>query len=128
MKSTVLVTGGAGYVGAILIPKLLREGHHVKVVDLYAFGDNVLDAVKHHPCLEQIKGDMRDETLLDRSLPVLVIPPGGTAVHVARDREEEVASVARRVKHANPADLIARLRQPFARRHANERGEQVASR
>src|ERR1043165_8505560 len=65
---TVLVTGGAGYVGSVLTPKLLRAGHRVKVLDLYAFGDNVLNEVKNHPRLEEIKGDMRDEALLDKHL------------------------------------------------------------
>jgi nucleoside-diphosphate-sugar epimerase len=66
---TVLVTGGAGYVGSVLVPKLLAAGHRVKVLDLYFFGDNVLDGVKHNPRLEQIKGDMRDRKLLERHLP-----------------------------------------------------------
>jgi nucleoside-diphosphate-sugar epimerase len=56
----VLVTGGAGYVGSVLVPRLLREGYRVKVLDLYLFGDDVLDAVKQHPGLTQIKGDLRD--------------------------------------------------------------------
>jgi nucleoside-diphosphate-sugar epimerase len=56
----VLVTGGAGYVGAVLVPRLLAAGHKVKVLDLYLFGDDVLDAVKDHPGLTQIKGDLRD--------------------------------------------------------------------
>lgn len=56
----VLVTGGAGYVGSVLVPRLLAEGYRVKVLDLYLFGDNVLDAVKDHPGLTQIKGDLRD--------------------------------------------------------------------
>ena len=54
---TVLVTGGAGYVGSVLVPKLLDQGHRVKVLDLYFFGDHVLDAVKDNPRLQQIKGD-----------------------------------------------------------------------
>ena len=57
-KGTVLVTGGAGYVGAILVPKLLESGYRVKVVDLYLYGDHVLDSVQDHPGLEQIKGDI----------------------------------------------------------------------
>lgn len=66
---TVLVTGGAGYVGAVLVPKLLAKGYHVKVVDLYIYGDDVLDEVKTHPELEQIKGDIRDTALLREHLP-----------------------------------------------------------
>lgn len=62
----VLVTGGAGYVGAVLVPKLLEKGHRVKVLDLYIYGTDVLDACKDHPHLEQIKGDIRDRALLER--------------------------------------------------------------
>jgi nucleoside-diphosphate-sugar epimerase len=61
----VLITGGAGYVGAVLAPKLLDRGYHVKVVDLYLYGDDVLP---DHPHLTQIKGDIRDQELLRRSL------------------------------------------------------------
>src|SRR4051812_38096393 len=66
---TVLVTGGAGYVGSVLVPRLLEEGYRVKVLDLYLFGYDVLDAVKDHPNLEQIEGDLRDTDLLRRELP-----------------------------------------------------------
>jgi nucleoside-diphosphate-sugar epimerase len=66
--NTVLVTGGAGYVGAVLVPKLLDKGYRVKVVDLYIYGEDVLDAVKDNPNLEQIKGDIRDQELLKKSL------------------------------------------------------------
>lgn len=65
----VLVTGGAGYVGAVLVPKLLQAGYRVKVVDLYIYGADVLSAVKGHPGLEEIKGDIRDRPLLEKILP-----------------------------------------------------------
>lgn len=68
-RQTVLVTGGAGYVGAVLVPKLLTAGFAVKVLDLYLYGDDVLSAVADHPHLEQVKGDMRDRALLERILP-----------------------------------------------------------
>src|SRR3989338_3259592 len=66
--NTVLVTGGAGYVGAVLVPKLLDKGYRVKVLDLYIYGEDVLDTVKDNPNLEQIKGDIRDQELLKKSL------------------------------------------------------------
>ncbi|MQF95832.1 MAG: NAD-dependent epimerase/dehydratase family protein [SAR202 cluster bacterium] len=67
--SNVLVTGGAGYVGSVLVPKLLSQGHHVKVLDLFMYGEDTLDAVKDNPNLELIKGDIRDRKLLDKSIP-----------------------------------------------------------
>jgi nucleoside-diphosphate-sugar epimerase len=74
----VLVTGGAGYVGAILVPKLLKEGYQVKVLDLYIFGEKVLDEVKDHPGLEQIKGDIRNRSLLEK-----IIPGSDAVIHLA---------------------------------------------
>jgi nucleoside-diphosphate-sugar epimerase len=67
-KHTVLVTGGAGYVGSVLVPKLLNEGHTVRVIDTYWFGDHVLAGVKGHPRLTEVKADMRDRTALDYAL------------------------------------------------------------
>ncbi len=55
----VLVTGGAGYVGSMLIPKLLDAGHNVTVLDLYIYGDVFAD-LKGNPNLREVKGDLRD--------------------------------------------------------------------
>ncbi|MEM7348016.1 MAG: SDR family oxidoreductase [Chloroflexota bacterium] len=74
----IFVTGGAGYVGAVLIPKLLDAGYQVKVIDLYIYGDDVLSAVKDNPNLEQVKGDIRDRSLLEKE-----IPGCDTVIHLA---------------------------------------------
>lgn len=66
---SVLVTGGAGYVGAVLVPKLLKQGYRVKVIDLYLFGAEALDAVRSHPNFKEVKGDIRDRTLLEQEVP-----------------------------------------------------------
>ena len=66
--NTVLVTGGGGYVGAVLVPKLLAKGYVVKVLDLFMYGEQVLDPVKDHPKLQKIRGDIRDRSLLESSL------------------------------------------------------------
>ena len=64
----VVVTGGAGYVGAVLTPKLLAAGHQVKVIDWFIYGRDVFDAVAGNPHLAQVKGDIRDRQLLQREL------------------------------------------------------------
>tara|TARA_B100002051_G_C16729757_1_gene637548 strand:- start:122 stop:1126 length:1005 start_codon:yes stop_codon:yes gene_type:complete len=60
----VLVTGGAGYVGSALVPKLLAAGHGVTVLDLYLYGDDVLDHIKGNVKLRELKGDLRDPAVV----------------------------------------------------------------
>src|SRR5215468_1682544 len=67
-RHTVLVTGGAGYVGAVLVPKLLAAGHTVTVLDLYLYGDDVLKPVETHPQLIQIKGDLRHPATVEKAV------------------------------------------------------------
>ncbi|HAA54116.1 MAG TPA: UDP-glucose 4-epimerase [Myxococcales bacterium] len=65
---SILVTGGAGYVGAVLVPKLLEDGLKVRVVDLFLYGEDVLDSVKEHPGLTLIKGDIRDRATITEAV------------------------------------------------------------
>jgi nucleoside-diphosphate-sugar epimerase len=62
----IFVTGGGGYVGSSLVPKLLEEGHKVTVYDLMIYGDNVLNS---HQNLKVVKGDLRNLDLLKKSIP-----------------------------------------------------------
>src|SRR5438093_89059 len=61
----VLVTGGAGYKGCVLVPKLLEAGYKVVVYDLMLFGSQGLPA---HPNLQVVTGDIRNTKLFARSL------------------------------------------------------------
>jgi len=61
----VLVTGGAGYVGCVLVPKLLEGGYSVVVYDLMLFGR---DGLPSDPRLNVIEGDIRDVSQLSIAL------------------------------------------------------------
>ena len=60
----IFVTGGAGYVGSVLIPLLIKEGYKVTSVDLMIYGDTLPE----HEQLKIIKGDIRDQNLLEQNL------------------------------------------------------------
>ena len=62
---TVLVTGGAGYVGCVLVPELLQAGYRVVVYDLMLFGADGLPA---HPNLAVVIGDIRDTAAFARAV------------------------------------------------------------
>jgi nucleoside-diphosphate-sugar epimerase len=63
----VLVTGGAGYVGSNLVPKLLAAGYEVAVLDLYLYGD-VFAGLGSNPNLTEVKGDLRNSADVARAL------------------------------------------------------------
>lgn len=68
IKRNVLVTGGAGYVGSALVPRLLAAGHIVTVLDLYLFGHEVLSAVAANPNLIQVVGDLRHPEVVKKAV------------------------------------------------------------
>jgi len=57
---TVLVTGGAGYIGSILVRKLLQKGYKVRVLDKFLFGIESLKEISANPNLKIIVGDIRN--------------------------------------------------------------------
>lgn len=64
--NNIFITGGAGYVGAMLVPELLTMGYKVTVLDLMIYGE---DVIKPHHNLRVLKGDIRDVELLTKEIP-----------------------------------------------------------
>ena len=67
-KRSIMVTGGAGYVGSLLVPKLLSDGHEVTVLDLFMYGTDIFDKVIFDPSLRIVKGDLRDISIVRDAL------------------------------------------------------------
>jgi nucleoside-diphosphate-sugar epimerase len=64
----ILVTGGAGYIGSMLVPDLLAKGHEVTVLDSLLFGQHTLLECCANDKFSLVRGDARDEALLKRLL------------------------------------------------------------
>jgi len=64
----ILVTGGAGYVGSVLVPKLLNAGYSVNVLDLYLFGKESLSKVRNNPKLNEFIGDIRNVETIKKAV------------------------------------------------------------
>jgi nucleoside-diphosphate-sugar epimerase len=62
--TNILVTGGAGYIGSVLVPELLSSGHKVTVIDNFMYKQPSLASSIRHQNLELVFGDVRDENLM----------------------------------------------------------------
>ena len=69
MKDKILVTGGAGYIGSILVPTLLSNGYAVSVLDSLIFNQNSLLECCANPDFQFIKGDICDNVLMSSLIP-----------------------------------------------------------
>ncbi len=64
----ILVTGAAGYIGSVLVPRLLSEGHQVTALDNFMYNQSSLLDVCYHDQLTIVRGDTRDKNLMAKLL------------------------------------------------------------
>src|SRR5215469_6790632 len=65
----ILITGGAGYLGSVLTPTLLAQGHEVTVLDNFYFDQNSLLDCCQYEKFHVLRGDARDEALIKSLFP-----------------------------------------------------------
>ena len=68
MATRILVTGGAGYIGSILVPALLKDNYEVTVLDNFLFGQATLLDHCIDPNLKVVRGDCRDKATIEKLL------------------------------------------------------------
>lgn len=101
MANRVLVTGGAGYIGAVLVPMLVERGYDVRVLDRLYWGTDPLASVLHD--IELVEGDVRD-------LPSGLLDGIDSVVHLAglsNDPTAEFAPVANWKMNAEATQVLA---------------------
>lgn len=109
----LLVTGGAGYLGSVLVPELLRNGHEVTVLDNFMFGQGTLLECCASPCFRVVRGDCRDERILAPALRGQdVLIPLAALVGAPICQADQVGA---RSTNLDAVKLLMRLRAPSQR-------------
>lgn len=105
-----LVTGGAGYIGSILVPTLLKDGHEVTVIDNFLYNQSSLLDCCNDPKLTIIRADARDRNLMEKALDGkdLIIPLAALVGAPLCDKFPEEATST----NLGAVKLILELRNP----------------
>lgn len=116
-KRKILVTGGAGYIGAVLVPELVREGHRVTVLDAFLYGtDPSVDPMAHERC-RRVRADIRDFIFVD-----YVLEKGNfdTVVHLAAISNDPSSALDPEVTRSVNLEAVDHLMRS-AKRHGVSR-------
>lgn len=109
----ILVTGGAGYIGSVLVPMLLFEGHSVVVIDNFRYGQTSLLDVCHWSELTVLRGDARDVNLLSRhARKADVIIPLACITGAPACEQDRVAAQTTNVEAIKALVVTAGAQQP----------------
>jgi len=104
----ILITGGAGYIGSVLVPRFLERGDQVTVLDNFARGTTELAACSHYRTFKPVRGDVRDERILDELVPQAdVIIPLAAIVGAPLCKEDPIA--ARTTNQGAVTSLVKRV-------------------
>lgn len=106
----ILITGGAGYIGSILVPLLLNEGYEVTVIDNFMYGQQSLLDVCNSNNLEIVRGDARDRELVKEHIEGkdFIIPLACLVGAPLCDKDP----VAARNTNLDAINMILELREP----------------
>ena len=106
----ILVTGGAGYIGSVLVPELLKAGHEVTVIDNFLYNQSSLLDVCNIKTLQIVRGDVRDEKLMAEHIKgkEFIIPLACIVGAPACDADP----IAARTINLEAIQLILKLRDP----------------
>jgi len=106
----ILITGGAGYIGSVLTPELLKQGHEVTVIDNFMYNQPALLDCCHNKNLKVVRGDVRDEKLIARHIKEkdFIIPLACLVGAPLCDKDP----IAARDVNLEAIKTILRLREP----------------
>jgi nucleoside-diphosphate-sugar epimerase len=106
----ILITGGAGYIGSVLTPALLNEGHEVTVLDSFLFGQNSLLDCCANERFSVVRGDCRDRDVMSRILAGQdIIIPLAALVGASLCNRDQIAAQSTNV---DAIKLLLELRDP----------------
>ena len=82
--SKILITGAAGYIGSLLVPALLADGHHVTCIDNLMYEPTSLLIPATHSKCDVIIGDARDKELMKPLIESsdVIIPLALSLIHI----------------------------------------------